>query len=518
MKNKFKILSLITILLIVVTMVGACGNTEQVGVNSEGNSSIGDEGEMAEEMVEIKVMILSLGAQGDGATAVEKKLNEITEKEINVHVTLNYVEPGQYSQQLNLAIAGSENLDVAMITPIPPAGFSALTSGKTLVPLNDLMEEYGQDTLDIVGEYVKGTSIDGTIYALPSYRDLSSGAYVIMRKDLLEEAGLLDEAEAMETWAEYESIMTKITEQFDINGTGSNDADGTVITIANAWLDGDDFSDASSFDSLGDSSRIIATDEDGIVVNYYKSDQYKEMSKRVRSWYEKGLVYKDSATSNEVVDTHLKTNVYFSAVITGELGTGATHSSASGKDIFAKKITGILTGTTNITKFGWAIPVCSKEHEAAAKFLDLMFKSEEVNNLLSWGIEGIDYVVKDGMAEYPEGITSETVAYHTSDFLYGNQFLVTPWEDSPEGIREVAKKEMEESGVSKYLGFSCDTTEIVNELTAVTNVVNEYKAGLDTGILGMEEYDEFIEKLEAAGAELVIAEYQKQLDEWISKQ
>lgn len=532
MKSSFKSLSLIMLIVMLLSLLSGCGNSEKEDTStttettSESNdtssntgtdeTAVVQEDQEDEEMVTIDVMILSLGAQGEGALAVEEKLNEITEKEINTHVTLHYVEPGQYSQQLNLAIAGGENIDVVMTTPIPPAGFTALTSSNSLVPLNDLLEKYGQDALATVGDLVKGTTINGTIYALPSYRDLASGAYILMRKDLLEQAGLLEDAQAMETWDEYTNIMKKITEQFDINGTGANDADGTVLTITNVWLDGEKLSDAQSFDNLGDNSRLIASDDQGNVINYYKSEHYKAMIGRVRDWYKNGLVFKDSATSEEIVDTHLSTDTYFSATINGELGSDVAHSTASGKELMAKKITSIKTGTGNITKFGWAIPVCSTKHEAAAKFLNILFKSAEVNNLLAWGIEGVDYVVENGFAKFPEGITRETVPYHTADFLYGNQFLVTPWEGSPEGIRELALKEMEEGGLSKYLGFSCDTSVIVNELTAVSNVINEYKAGLDTGMLSEAEYDKFIEKLDAAGAEKVVAEYQKQLDAWLA--
>ncbi len=529
MKLKKKMASLVLIVVMAVSLFSACGNSEQVeetatGGNTETVSADtetnaeteSDVVEEEEEVTEIKMMVLSLGAQGEGAVAVEEKLNEITEKEINVHVTLDYVEPGQYSQQLNLAVAGNEDLDLVMVTPIPPAGFSALTANGALVPLNDLMAEYGQETMDLLGDLTKGTTLDGQVYALPTYRDLASGAYILMRKDMLEEAGLLEKAENMTTWAEYEEIMTQVTEQFGINGTGNNDADGTILNLLNVWLDGETFADASSFDSLGDSLKIIASDDNGKVISYYESDKYKDMIAKVRSWYDKGLVYKDSATSDDVVDSLLKNNVYFSAVINGELGVAATHTAASGHELIAKQVAGIETGTGAMRKFGWAIPVCSKEQEAAAKFLNLMFTSPEVSNLLSWGIEGKDYVVEDGIAKFPEGVTTETVAYHTADFLYGNQFITLPWDGNAADTREVAMEEMEKNGLSSYLGFSCDTTNIANELAAIVNVTSEYMAGLNSGILGEAEYADFIEKLKAAGIDRVVEEYQTQLDAWVA--
>lgn len=528
MKMKKKIVSLLLITILVMSLFTACGNSEKISedtsdqpsdaVTSTTDATQDEETSAVEEedVTEIKMMILSLGAQGEGAVAVEEKINEITESQINVHVTLDYVEPGQYSQQLNLAVAGNEDLDLVMVTPIPPAGFSALTANGALLPLNELMTEYGQETLDLLGDLTKGTTIDGQIYALPTYRDLASGAYIVMRKDMLEEAGLLEKAQNMSTWSEYEEIMTQISEQFGISAIGNNDADGTIINLLNVWLDGENFSDASSFDSLGDSQKIIASDKNGKVISYFESDKYLNMIQKVRGWYDKGLVYKDSATSDDVVDTLLKNNVYFSAVINGELGVDVIHSAASGHELIAKQITGIETGTGAIRKFGWAIPVCSKEQEAAAKFLNLMFTSPEVSNLLSWGIEGVDYVIEDGIAKFPEGMTSETVAYHTADFLYGNQFITLPWDGNPANVREIAMEEMNKNGLSSYLGFSCDTTNIANELAAIVNVTGEYMAGLNSGMLDENDYNDFITKLKAAGIDKVVAEYQLQLDQWIA--
>ena len=46
--------------------------------------------------------------------------------------------------------------------------------------------------------------------------------------------------------------------------------------------------------------------------------------------------------------------------------------------------------TNNLTKFTWAIPNTSKEPEAAATFLEMMFNDPRVANLFAWGIEGVD--------------------------------------------------------------------------------------------------------------------------------
>lgn len=76
---------------------------------------------------------------------------------------------------------------------------------------------------------------------------------------------------------------------------------------------------------------------------------------------------------------------------------------------------------------------------------------------------------------------------------------------------------MNNAETSPYLGFTLDTTSLQNELTATTNVIEEFKAALENGTVDPEtELPKFIEKLNASGAQKIVDEAQRQLDEWIA--
>ena len=76
----------------------------------------------------------------------------------------------------------------------------------------------------------------------------------------------------------------------------------------------------------------------------------------------------------------------------------------------------------------------------------MMYTDTRIANLLAWGIEGVDYQVKDGIAYYIEG--NETPQYHTNDFFYGNQFNVLPWDGTNADFRENSLEAMENAEVS----------------------------------------------------------------------
>lgn len=524
--NKIKkLMALLLVLVMSVSILGACGKSE--GSSETTGSTTKDTAdadvtaepeEEQEDMAEITLMVMSLGAMGDGKDAVEDGINAITEKEINTHVTLQYVEVGSYSQQLNLAITGNEKVDLCLTTPIPQSSFSALIAQNQLMPLNDLLTQYAPGALAEVGDFIKGTTVNGKIYAIPNYRDLSGSYYAIARKDIIESLGLMDAFNNAASWTDYEKILQAIKDKGEMAAVGNSDVDGNIMNFPNSNLENDSFADFTTFDSLGDGYKLIGMDAEGKVVNNYASPGYKATIDRVRSWYEKGFIYKDAATTDQSAENLIKAGVAASIVKMAELGVETAMKGNSGYDVVVKKLATPMISTGATTKFDWAIPVCATEPEAAAKFLNLMYTNKDICNLFAWGVEGRDYVVENGIAKYPEGVTADTVAYHTSDFLYGNQFLVYPWDGDPADIREQQKAELSSTQISPYLGFSCDLSKISNELTAISNVIGEYKPGVESGSVGEKEYDAFVKKLNDAGAEKVIAEYQSQLDAWKAQQ
>ena len=82
------------------------------------------------------------------------------------------------------------------------------------------------------------------------------------------------------------------------------------------------------------------------------------------------------------------------------------------------------------------------------------------------------------------------------------------------------KEVNEKARGSKLQGFTLDTDPIKTELAQVTAVVNEYKKSLNSGAVpdAMKVYEEFQQKLVTAGDDKIVAEIQRQIDEWRANQ
>ncbi len=473
-----------------------------------------------EDMAEITVQYPALGPIPYGLQEVEDAINAITEERINTHVTLQMIEVGNYAQQIGLQMSASEASDLLITLPAGPASYSALTAQNQIMDITELLDEYGSDIKEILGDKLKGTSVDGAVYGVTGNRTYVVTAYIIMRTDVLEDLGLLEKAKNMTTLTEYEEILAAVKSSDkwgNLAGIVSSDGQGNFLGLSPSFLGEDKFSDMSFYDTLGDTANIVAVSGDGIdttVEKLYATDQFRKVYEKMHDWYEKGYVYKDVATDNTMAEELVKNNVAFSYFGNCEVGVETLKSTDCGMPVTCVPLVTYPIGTGSTTKFVWTIPNTAKEPEAAMAFLNLMFTNADINNLLAWGVEGRDYVVVDGQAAYPEGVTE--VPYHASDFLFGNMFLTLPWYGDGADFRQVCQ-DVEKAGViSPYMGFTADTSEVTNEISALTNVIQEYRATVGSGAASPDVYEEFLKKLDANGIDKVIDLYQTQLNEWLA--
>ena len=527
-----KIISILLVLSMVSVLFVGCMQTEDTSSNgddpvvNEASSDESDDGgaseEVDEEPAEIVVALMTLAPMDTSQTdAVEAAINEMTLEKINTKVDLMWYDAANYGTQVPMMIQANEKLDLMMFTPIPSASYASFKNQNQLLDIEDYLNEYAPAVVAELGTLIDATSTPDGVLGVTNQGPLANNVTITMRKDILEELGLVEKAENMTTWSEYEEVLTAVTENTDLAGIINADAEGTVISPVPFMTGENEFSNNFGYDQLGDSYYLVYAEQDTDTVKpYYKSDEFYNMISRAKEWYDKGLIYKDAAIAKDYATTLLKNEVGFSQVNAIEVGAESGIESTVGKDLLFKAVAPSMLQTASANKWGLTIPVTATEPEAAVKFMNLLHTDKDVINTITWGIEGVDWVQnEEGLATYPEGITNETVTYHTADFLYGNRFLITPWEGESVHVREEQRRVNDEAQVSKYMGFSVDTSDITTELTACFNIKEQYKANLVSGAVEDLDatYAEFIEKLDAAGYQTIIDEYQRQLNEWLEQ-
>ena len=472
-----------------------------------------------DDLVDINIVQIAPGAIPTGVQEVEDAINEITEAQINVHVNFEMLEMGNYAQQVSLMMSSNEQVDLLMSFPVGAATFSSMVTQNQLMDITDLMSEYGQPILDTVGQYINATTVNGRIYGVPTYRNYASGSKLLMRTDVLEDLGLLEQAQNITSLSELETILeaVKSSEKWSyLAGLSPANGNGDIAYINACYIRQTPEEDNVLFDGLG--SQVLAVDSTGAdptVKLIADIPEYRALYDTIHDWYEKGYIYQDSATTSDFGGDLIRSNVLFAVIQTGEYGYEATAESQTGMELTAVELVDTPITTGGMTGFTWCVPNSSAEPEAAITFMSMMYTSPEISNLMAWGIEGRDYIVEDGVAKYPDG--NSEVPYHSDDFLIGNQFLALPWEGNSPTMREESLAQMEAAPISAYLGFTANTDSIATEVSALSNVYAEFGPQIETGMAAPEVYDQFVERLYDNGAQKVIDEYQRQLDEWIAQ-
>ncbi len=509
---------------------GQSQGTETAGTISEETKSTGDKTSADNEstestfnggITEINVKFFNTASNLTEADRIVEKVNAIAEAQIGVHANIEWIEVGQWNQQISLALSSNEAIDLIHLTPL--LQFNALTQQNQLMDITDLLTEYAPGLTDKLSKTILSTTLDGKIYGLPLLRDIGGMTSIFMDKNILNELDLVEKAENMSTWAEYEEILTAVKSAYPDLAPLYISLPANTGMIYNGFdASGDTFAQSRPMEPLGDQYNLIDVDtETNTVVSWYESDDYAEVVERLADWYKKGLVYKDGATSEEESASAMANNICFSYITGGETDQKLKHSTNVGRELTVVKLCDQPVSGFLASMFGYAVPYSAAEPEAAVKFINLLYTNEEINNLLSLGEEGIDYVVADGMAKWPEGVTDmQGVGYHSADFLYGNQFITLPWEGQGNDWRDIQNKAMAEREVSKYLGCTVDTSSVTNEITACYNAAQEFTSGLSTGNDPDWEnsLEKFKAKLQASGIEKIIACYQEQLNAWLAGQ
>lgn len=471
-----------------------------------------------EDMAEIVVMYPAMSSIPSGLEDVETAINEITEKEINTHVKLLMTESGSHDQQLNLMMSANEQLDLVVTIPAGASSFSTMASQGQLMDITEIMEAYAPKTLATVGDLIRGTQMNGRTYGLTCYNSFATGIFINMRTDVLRDLNLLEKAENITSFTEFEEIMKAVKESGKWNylaGIAPSDSRGSILANNTSVAFADKFDDCRPMDNLGNTQAAVAVlDSSAQVVNTFATEEWKHNCDIVREWYDKGYVYKDSSTTSEMGASIIKANAAFSYICQAELGSEANINANCGMDMTSVLVTKLPITTGSLTKFTWGVPTISKEPEAAVTFLEMLFNDSRVANLFIWGREGIDYEVgADGIAKYIEG--NEEPAYHSDAFLAPNKFTVCPWEGDDPLQLEKARQNMAHALTSDYLGFSVDTSSLSNEVSAVTNVIAQYQAQLSSGVADDSVYEDFLRKLDTSGIDKMINLYQEELDQWL---
>lgn len=457
----------------------------------------------ADDVKTINMYTMGIGSTTDNQM-VQDAINEISREKIGVEVNWTVLDIGQWFEQYNLLLSGSEAVD---LMPNMGGVATGVRQG-SFMEMEDLYAEYGQGIAEYLDdEFLNAGYVDGHLYGIPSQKDFAATKNITYRQDIVDELGLdVSNVKTIEDWF---PIMEAVQKAYPDMTMFVSNAGSTL----NQW-------DSYNWDKLEDELGVLMNyGEKAEVVNLFETDEYEKIVREMRKWYEAGFIAKDTATSTEAYSVIIKSGNAFCSITTGNPGIVEEQTQNCGFPMGTIALTEPLASTMNVTALMWSIPYTSAEPEAAMKFLNLMYTDAEVSNLLNYGIEGVHYTVQDdGTLFYPEGMDASSCTYHPEmTWIWPNTYIAGQWAASTKDLGIKMGEFNKEARKSAAMGWVFNSAPVANEITACTNVIKEYAYGLEVGAVDVDEVlPKFQQALKDAGIDRVIEEKQKQIDEWLA--
>ncbi|GBG08958.1 sugar ABC transporter substrate-binding protein [Paenibacillus agaridevorans] len=496
-----------------VALVGACstknannGNTPAT-VKPENSSVTAPQEETAnatEEHVTLTWYFPGNVQKMTDKATVEAEMNKILNEKINASIELMPIDWGAYDQKMNIMSAGGEAFDLMFTAPWSNDYYKNAAKG-ALLPLNDLLDQYAPNLKSVVPEKVwEATKIKGNIYGAINWQIVAMPYGAQIAKKYVDKYDI--DVASLKTFKDFEPYYEKWDEDYP------------------AFFGGDQFTNAPpyyGFDSVGGDNSVgwVKLDDPNLtVVNQYASDEFRNIVETYYSWREKGFIPRDAAMNTDERKAALNNAGQFELPGTFSLplkpGSDLETKAAYGEEFVNITITEPLITTNRAIATMTGISRTSKNPERAAMFLDLMSSDKELYRLMASGVEGKHYTkISENLIEY----IADSSYQPNSDWMFGNQFLgyyTTP-EAAEADIWAVTEKLNNEAKASPLLGFVFDAEPVKSELAQLDSVYSEYSKGLLTGTMNpADKLPEFLDKLNRAGADKVIAEKQRQIDEW----
>lgn len=494
---------------------------ESVGSSSESEEETGtavsqETAQSDEDAWEMVMTYLYTGSVPEDLQKVEDAVNEITIPEIQVKVTLYPINVSEVGTQYNLMISSDEKLDLIML--LGTGGPGSFVNKGQLIELDELFEKYCPDVDAAEGIAMAGGYFNGKLYAIPDEEKMGRQYGIIMRQDLLDKYGF-DKYDKV-SYEDLDEFFAKVKAGEGDSFYMFNSVGSGISTIGNFYL----------FDSLGSTTASGVLMDGGrgemTVENLYATEEYKKHLEWMRKWYEAGYFAKDCITMTDSQVDLMRSGRYLGNLNSVEPDMEFLCTQDYGYQMKSVPITDPIAKTECYQISEWALPITCEEPEKTLEFINLMFKDVRIANLLRYGIEGLHYVKTDqeGIITYPEGVDATTSGYVNTLGLYGDKSKIYQWEPATPEIFTQMKAfndsvVNDENRQSKALGYCFNSEPVKAEFAAVSTVINQYRAALESGSVDPDTVlPEFLEALDAAGIEDCIAENQRQLDEWVNNQ
>lgn len=454
---------------------------------------------------------------------------DIVAEKTGISIEWEVLPDAQYLTSMQTRLAAAS--DLPDILRVPGGNPVAYGQQKLLIPLNDLINEYGYGVKQTFEEYPEAAKLmkggDGYYYGLAPIIVESSHwmpQYPVIREDWLKDLGM-NAPVTTDDWLE----ALRAFRDKDMNGNG--DTTDEIPFAGNPMIFGGAFGLHLIYSDQG-----FFTDENGKVYYQYTDSRMKDFLTYLNQLYTEGLLNPDYGNPDaEATSALITRNVAGASCEHPDLAMSYGSMLRDTLDEDAWLIGTVPpkgpNGDQSIEGYGTVdmgyagISKDCENPEAAFKLMDY-FWTEEGRMLLAYGIEGKTYEYdKDGEIVYTEkaetfvdGVSAalrSVGAWPTIPWVQQERTYILQLENDPKWGAEAAQTCIEPYYVEPFPILLASKDE-QNRMALPLEDINTYrKEMVDKFIMGarpLEEFDAFVAEIEGMGLQQILEIKQSQWD------
>ena len=478
---------------------------------------------MADDAYTLDIYWVGNGDNEAVRAGVEEAVNAYIEPLIGAKVSYHIIGWGDWNDKAINALQSGEKMD--LIFTADWEGYGVEVSGGLLMPLDDLLEKYGQGIKETLPQtFLDGVKVNGVLYGIPTNKELCVPEGLIINKTAANAIGwdVQPDDPTIKTTADLEPWLEKYKAAYPEKYPYLMDGQ------AGRWADEPWCPDWAGMGSNSIAMKMAKQENgefDETIYSIFATPEQEEHIRLMYKWGKAGYISPDAAlTSFDYNGTFGRGDfLAFSQPLKGNgIKANEMYAANHTTDFECVEITlqpkYVVTTHAGGSMFG--IPVTCKNPEAAMKYLNLMHSDATLVNLMLFGAEGVNYTkVNDQQVELPD---QNWYGVHGGAWTVGNtklQYVLTS--EDPEK-NALLQSYADDAIATASLGFRFVKDNVADQIAAVDSVVSEMANPLMCGQVDPDDPALGIEALKTAltdaGMDEIIAEVQTQYDAWKAAQ
>ncbi len=470
---------------------------------------------------EVTLVMYLIGDRPVDNDEVFAKINERLKAEINATIDVKFMSWSEYEQKYPLIFASGEDWDIIYTADWCFYNAQATKQGYYEIT-REALETYAPMSAETMyPEAWEQAKVNDKVYMLPmNYKEIT--AYVYMaRGDLMDKYGItsvasLDEAESyMDAIVENEPSLIPIDVGSDYDKLFLYDR---MWKKAN-WESEEKVIGVGPWQAMASVSEL---DDSAAVLGNFDQPEFLDVITRLKDWKDRGFWSKNAVVNTQNNTESFQAGKSALALMNANTAKSVYASVTAEHPEWDVRVFDAQDGVPPVLNSylanGMSIFSKSKNPERALMALDYLRNDEEVNSLFCYGIEGKHWEASgDGtLVSLPD---SSNYAYDSNcNWGVRNDAYWRVIEGGIPNLPELNKGWQDTARSERYQTFVFNDESVKNEIAAIGEIFDtDYKL-LGLGFTDDPEADiaKLREKMEAAGAQKVYDEIQKQALEFIA--